>query len=834
VWWVTLPRSLWWCSWQIESDSMEPNDDDKTRTHVVLTKGTMVSHYRIVEKIGAGGMGEVYLAEDTKLSRNVALKFLPTHLCRDEDSRTRFTREAKAAAKLDHPNIVPVYEVGEYNGRPFFAMAHITGEPLRDVVKQGKLSVAEAVSLTQQICEGLHEAHEAGVVHRDIKPGNIIIDSKGKPRLLDFGLATVSGEEKLTQTGSTLGTVGYMAPEQITGGKVDKRSDLFSVGVILYEMLTGRRPFEGDNDAAIIRAITTSTPEPIARFKSGVTGELQQVINKALAKDPALRYQHADGMLADLRRLTVETAPPRKNRFVWLASAAVVCVAGGYLISTLFTAGEESAQAQPPVLIVLPFVNLGAADDEYFSSGIREEISSRLSTIKELRLLSNNSAEKYRDVDRSIEQIGKETGADYILEATIRWDRSGDVDRFRITPKLTRTSNSYMMWSDNFDQQMVQIFEVQTEIASKIVTALGLTLLEPNRQTPDYAPTTSMAAYNYYLRGLDAMGRSARVAKLGEAIEMFDSSLALDPRFALAWAKKSTAYTQLVFGRKGGGARRDSTGLQAAEKALELDPSLPEAHIALGSHYNFLERDYERALDAFALASSEVAPNADLLQQIGVVKMRQGKWHEALSNFEQAARIDPLTVRHYYWLGTAHSYLRDFKKGREFVDRGVVLAPTDGDMVYYSLLLNLLEHGTVDSPTHSYESIVSALGAAQSSLYEMFPSTSLGVWRFVIERTDPDEMIADLRDLKDERVDYLVYMNIAQIFDLTDREDSAFIYYDSCRIRLLEDFDFSLHPNDWPIYSRLGLTYAFMGMPDSAVAAGKTAKELMPVDNCHW
>ncbi|MDH4033494.1 MAG: serine/threonine protein kinase, partial [candidate division Zixibacteria bacterium] len=289
---------------------MEPNDDDKTRTHVVLTKGTMVSHYRIVEKIGAGGMGEVYLAEDTKLSRNVALKFLPTHLCRDEDSRTRFTREAKAAAKLDHPNIVPVYEVGEYNGRPFFAMAHITGEPLRDVVKQGKLSVAEAVSLTQQICEGLHEAHEAGVVHRDIKPGNIIIDSKGKPRLLDFGLATVSGEEKLTQTGSTLGTVGYMAPEQITGGKVDKRSDLFSVGVILYEMLTGRRPFEGDNDAAIIRAITTSTPEPIARFKSGVTGELQQVINKALAKDPALRYQHADGMLADLRRLTVETAPP--------------------------------------------------------------------------------------------------------------------------------------------------------------------------------------------------------------------------------------------------------------------------------------------------------------------------------------------------------------------------------------------------------------------------------------------------------------------------------------------------------------------------------------------
>lgn len=262
--------------------------DDNTQSSVQLVNGTEFGQYRIIEKIGAGGMGEVYLADDTKLDRQVALKFLSFHLSQDQTSRARFTREAKAAAKLDHPNIVPVYEVGEFQGRPFFAMAHIEGQSLREVIKLGKLTVSGAIDYCMQICEGLNEAHSAGIVHRDIKPGNIIIDTKNKLRILDFGLATLSGEEKLTKTGSTLGTVGYMSPEQITGKDVDHRSDIFSIGVILYEMLTGRRPFEGDNDAAVARSITDSAPEPVSRYKSGVSGELQQVVDKALSKDPSL------------------------------------------------------------------------------------------------------------------------------------------------------------------------------------------------------------------------------------------------------------------------------------------------------------------------------------------------------------------------------------------------------------------------------------------------------------------------------------------------------------------------------------------------------------------
>ena len=280
-------------------------DDDQTRSFVPLTAGTKVSHYGIIAKIGAGGMGEVYLAHDSKLDRRVALKFLSFHLSQDESSRARFTREAKAAAKLDHPNIVPVHEVGEYQGRPFFAMAHIEGQSLREVIKQGKLTVSGAIDYCMQICEGLNEAHTAGVVHRDIKPCNIIIDTKNKPRILDFGLAILSGEEKLTKTGSTLGTVGYMSPEQIMSEEVDGRSDIYALGVLLYELLTGGVPFPGKSAMAIAYAHTHHSvprlPEKLARreFAFGASENLKEVQATQLAKASGM----LDRILGDYKEM---------------------------------------------------------------------------------------------------------------------------------------------------------------------------------------------------------------------------------------------------------------------------------------------------------------------------------------------------------------------------------------------------------------------------------------------------------------------------------------------------------------------------------------------------
>ncbi|MCK4656559.1 MAG: protein kinase, partial [candidate division Zixibacteria bacterium] len=269
---------------------------------------------RIIEKIGAGGMGEVYLADDTKLNRQVALKFLSPYLCQDEDHRKRFTREAQAAAKLGHANIVAIHEVGEYKGRPWFSMENVEGVSFDKLIEEGRLSQVRIIELTVGICNGLRKAHESGIVHRDIKPSNVIVDRDGCPRVLDFGLAVERDADKLTQTGSTLGTVGYMSPEQVEGEEVDARSDLFSLGVVLYELVTGRNPFRRDNQTATLKAILQDDPEPAARYKSGVSDELQGVISKLLEKDPALRYQSAAGVISDLKRIERASGPQDVSR----------------------------------------------------------------------------------------------------------------------------------------------------------------------------------------------------------------------------------------------------------------------------------------------------------------------------------------------------------------------------------------------------------------------------------------------------------------------------------------------------------------------------------------
>jgi serine/threonine protein kinase/Tol biopolymer transport system component len=341
---------------------------DKTRPVTELSKGTVINHYRIVEKIGAGGMGEVYLAEDTTLDRRVALKFLPMHLCQDADCRVRFKREAQAVAKLDHPNIVAVHEVGEFQGRPFFAMQHIEGQTLKEVIAGKTLPLDRILEIGIQVCDGLQAAHDKGITHRDIKPSNILIDSYGRARIVDFGLSSVLGSDPLTKTGSTLGTVGYMSPEQVRGEKVDQRTDLFSLGVVLYELITGHSPFKSDSEAATLHAITDTKPELLARFRREVPQEFQAVIDKALDKDVTTRYQHADELRADLLRfrqemsrqrtgVSVDSARKRSRMFAYiLAILGVVIV--GVIATSFFFRGKDKLMSAP---IFKKITNMGDA-----------------------------------------------------------------------------------------------------------------------------------------------------------------------------------------------------------------------------------------------------------------------------------------------------------------------------------------------------------------------------------------------------------------------------------------------------------------------------------------
>ena len=554
-------------------------DDDKTRTHIPLTSGTMVSHYRIVEKIGAGGMGEVYLAEDTELNRKVALKFLPPDLCRDADCRARFKREAQAAAKLSHPNIVTIYEVAEFHDRPYIVMEYLPGKSLKEIIRSGDMPLGKAIDLAVQIGEGLDAAHRAGVVHRDVKPANIVIGDDGRARILDFGLATIRGTERLTQTGSTVGTLGYMSPEQTRGEEVDQRSDIFSFGVILYEMITGRLPFHGEHEAAILYAIGYEEPEPLARYKTGVPDELQRIVSKTLAKSKDERYQHTDDLLADLRTFSKQGLPstaekPRRdlwNRYVVSSAAAVILVIAGYwVIKTYVLPSGGKPEPQRKMLAVLPFENLGSPDDEYFADGITDEITGKLATIRDLGVISRTSTMLYKRSTKSLRDIAKELGVDFILEGTILWDKRDDISRVRILPQLIRVSDDTHLWAETFQRPLTDIFALQADIASRIVEAMNVTLLGAERAALESMPTRNMDAYQAYLRGMNYRQEPDFASRKNSlsALRMFQRAVELDSTFALAFAQLAYVHAGMYHYGHDPTAERLALAKAATDRAL--------------------------------------------------------------------------------------------------------------------------------------------------------------------------------------------------------------------------------------------------------------------------
>jgi len=514
------------------------DSNDETKSFVALTVGTKVSHYKIISKLGAGGMGEVYLVEDTKLKRQVALKFLPHYLTSDRDSKARFTREAQAAAKLNHPNIITIHEVSEYQGRPFFAMEHVEGKSLRDLIKIKEASLERVIDLATQICDGLREAHEAGIVHRDIKPSNIILDKKGRPKLLDFGLAAVKGTDKLTRTGSTLGTVGYMSPEQARGQKVDQRSDIFSLGVVLYEMVTGRRPFKGEDDAATLHAITDDTPQPLARFCTDVPDELQQVVDRALEKDAETRYQTASGMLADLKRLAVSGLMPvtvsaqatRARKLRWAVAISVLIIAvvwGGLQLKDWLT----PAEAQVKSLAVVDFDNIGAEEDAYLASGLAEDLAVKLRKLQGFHVAS--SADIRRLVKENL--LPREIAARLKVQYALGGSLLREDTLVRVNVELIEKETGDVVWSDQIDKQFTEIFQFMDEVSRKIAQALEVRLTPVDKAAMAAKPTDDAEAYDHYLKGRHYYYRvTFRDNELAE--REFERALQLDPDYPLALA----------------------------------------------------------------------------------------------------------------------------------------------------------------------------------------------------------------------------------------------------------------------------------------------------------
>jgi len=584
-----------------------------------------LSHYRILEQIGAGGMGVVYRAHDEHLDREVAIKVLPPGTLGDEPARKRFRKEALALSKLNHPNIATIHDFDTQTGRDFLVMEYIPGTTLGEKLRAGPLAEEEIVRLGLQLAEGLEAAHAHAIVHRDLKPGNVRITPDGHLKILDFGLAKIAAAQtavvpgdmptsptSLTAPKAFLGTLPYMSPEQVRGEELDARTDLFSFGVVLYEMATGTLPFRGATLGAVAHSILSDVPSPPSRLNPEVAPKLEEIINKALEKNRNLRYQHASDMRTDLQRLKRDTesghiAGPQKvalpscwstrRRTVVAAAIMLVVLIVGYagfrwhLMRQTPVAGVVTAK---PSIAVLPLRNLsGDPANDYFSDGMTEEISTKLSRIQGLKVASYSSTSRFKGAQKSPEEIGRELQIRYLLAGSVR--KAGN--QVRVSVQLIDTSTGFQVWADDFTGELKDVFALQEQTALKIGGALNLKLSPEEQRAVEHRYTQNPQAYDAYLRGRALLEYLGRPEKLEAARRDFEQSLQADPNYAPALAGLSRVEGNYYRDIESNPFRLQEAE-QLAQRALILDPQLAEAHVALGNVYGF-GYEYARATEEY-------------------------------------------------------------------------------------------------------------------------------------------------------------------------------------------------------------------------------------------
>lgn len=796
--------------------------------------GKKIFQYNILEKTGGGGMGIVYKAKDEKLDRIVALKFLPPHLLADDESEKRFMSEAKSASSLDHPNICTIYDINKTeDNQLFIAMAFYEGETLKKKIDKGALQIDEAINIAVQIAGGLELAHKSGIIHRDIKPANIMITKFGEVKIVDFGLAKSKTSAGITKFGSTVGTAAYMSPEQTRSETVDNRTDIWALGVILYEMITGITPFKGEYEQAIIYSILNDELPEI----NGIPEELKTIITKATAKNPDNRYRDIREMYSSLSLLksdsgsssTKQISRQKKahtnKKLIWITAPILIAI----IIAAYFYFNKNTVRQVEPdntrkMIVVLPFENLGSQDENYFAAGVTEEITSKLASIGNIGVISRNSAEKLAKSNKSTEQIGKEVGVNYILSGTIRWAKGKDkTSRVRITPQLTRVSDNKIIWSNSYDKVLDDIFSVQNEIAQKVVDQLGGSLLA--NQIQKNTPTDNLDAYDFYLQGLAYYKRGDQnKSNIQNSISLYEKAIKLDPKFAAAYASLSKDMSSMYWFYFDRSEENVNNAFENAQKSLQLNPNLAEAHLALGFYYYWCKLEYDKAIKEFSEALKIQPNNAEAFSALGYVYRRMGNFNLALQNMVKGLSLDPLSAEYCYNTAETYQLLRDYPNADKYFKQAIE--------VYLDVIRARIHRAQIyidwKGDTKTASEIIS-----ESTESEYLDATfDIKIFIDVLDR----HLDQAIQKLKSSKINYesnqFRYtpndLELGLIYKYKNESALSKTYFGSSRSlleKMLKD-----SPNDERVHSSLGITYAGLGLIDKAISEGKKGIELLPLE----